>query len=81
MANIIERSNQRGKFSIPELQAKVRESRAFWNSPEGRKAKANQEAEQRNRKQGGTRFPSAAKGKLIPSITVADEALILRFSK
>ena len=41
----IERGNQPGKFSEIELRAKVRESQAFYATPEGRKAKL--EAEKR----------------------------------
>lgn len=32
----IEISNRKGKFTLAELRAKVRESNEFWNSPEGR---------------------------------------------
>lgn len=57
----IERANQRGKFSENEIRAKVRESKQFWDSPAGRRAKAEAESRAARNKKIPAKFPGLAK--------------------
>ena len=52
----IERSNDRGKFTPQEIEARVRESRAYWSSPAGKARKAQLDSESRSRN-AGVKFP------------------------
>jgi hypothetical protein len=62
MDHTIERSNERGKFTEADLRTKVRESRAFWNSPAGkaRQSQLDRHAEKLRRENRGVRFPALA---------------------
>lgn len=71
MANI-ERSNEAGRFSSADLSAKVRESRTYWNSPEGQRRQRELDAEKRTRAtdQRRVKFPNASgtKASMHPSV-------------
>jgi 2-polyprenyl-6-methoxyphenol hydroxylase-like FAD-dependent oxidoreductase len=73
----IEYSNQAGSFTAADLQAKIRESRAFWSSPAGQAEKRKQDAANRNRRSVPTRFPELAKNVTKPSITLHEARLRL----
>jgi hypothetical protein len=75
----IERSNLVGKFTVADIESKVRESRQFWASPEGIRRKAELERENRNRKLSPAKFPSLASKGTKPTITGADEVLASRY--
>lgn len=76
----IERSNSPGRFTGADLEAKVRESRAYWNSPEGKRMQAQLDRESRNRKRVPSRFPDLAGQRgTRPALSPADDVLISRF--
>jgi len=68
----IEYSNQGGKFSPSELRSKVAESKAYWQSPEGKRKAAQLDVERRNRKPAPTRFPKLAKQGTQPIMTALE---------
>ena len=68
----IERSTDSGKLTTTDIRAKVRESRAFWDSPAGKAEQRRLDAarEKRNR---GVKFPELARAGTRPAINeVAD---------
>lgn len=58
---IIERSNERGKFTEQELRTRVRESHVFWISAPGKKRKAQLDREARSRKAPPTAATAASR--------------------
>lgn len=56
----IEHSCNKGRWTEAEARAAVRESRAFWNSPEGKLIAAQREVEQRSRKRIPAPYPHLA---------------------
>lgn len=61
MANKIEIATSKERFSESEVRALVRESKAFWSSPAGKRRKAQLDRESRSRKPAPTKFPELAK--------------------
>ena len=60
-------ASSQGRFTPAELRANVRESKAYWSSPEGQAEKRRQDEKQRNRRNAPPRFPElAAKSSMKP---------------
>ena len=73
----IEQAAQRGRFTVSEMRAMVRESRAFWSSPEGRARQAQLDREKRNRKVMPPRYPSLAHHGTKPAVQLLNRRLNL----
>jgi hypothetical protein len=57
----MERSNTPGRFSPDELRANVRESRAYWSSPQGKARQAQLDRERRSRPAASTPATAASR--------------------
>lgn len=78
--NTIEYSGSSNRFAGVDLEQKVRESRAFWASPEGKRKQAQLDREARSRVHVPPRFPDLARSPgTRPKISPADEVLTSRF--
>jgi hypothetical protein len=71
MSSKIEYSNQGGKFTAAEIRSNVAKSKAFWNSPEGKRKSAQLEVERRTRKPSRTKFPDLAKQGTRPAMSTS----------